>query len=59
MLMSVQLSEHDMNKFDITISDKIIASYYMPTAMSIMAFTTFSNINRGFHLKLNCKFRFE
>ncbi len=51
--MSIQVGKHDMNKLNITIFDEVIAHYDMPSAMPIMAFTAFANVNRCFYLKPN------
>ena len=40
-----------MNKFNITIFSKIEAGYDMPSAMAIMTFPPFANINGCFYLK--------
>ena len=55
MLVSVQWREHNVYKLNIAIIDKVVAGYYMPTAVAIMAFAAFSNINCSFHLKPDLK----
>ena len=43
--MTVNISKHDMNKFNTSRLNKIIARNNMPTTMPIVAFTTFTDIN--------------
>lgn len=49
--MAYQLRKHNMNKDDVSRLKKLIAGDYMPSTMSVVAFSALPNVDGCLHLK--------
>ena len=52
-LMAINISNHYVNKFNISRSDKIITGNNVPTTMAIVAFAAFTYVNCRFNFQSN------